>query len=67
MDFVWTNEQQVVFENLKANKPVLKIFNPSNEMVVTTDASERTISDKLTQDGYQENCQKQILRRKCSS
>lgn len=48
-------KEQVTFENLKAllaKKPVVKIFDPRKEIVVTTDASECSISGILTYDGH---------------
>lgn len=56
----------MAFENLKAvlgMKPIVKIFDPRTELVVTTDTSEQSISGILAQDGHPimlswENCQK---------
>lgn len=44
----------MAFENLKAvlgMKPIVKIFDPRTELVVTTDTSEQSISGILAQDG----------------
>lgn len=49
MEIILTKED-VVFENLKAlvvKKPVVKIFDPIKDIVVTIDASEHTFSGNI--------------------
>ena len=55
VEFTWTLKQSKVFEALKkalTSKPVIKIFNPKKEVILTTDASECTIAAVVSQEGH---------------
>ena len=52
VEFIWSEKQQKAFDRLKvimAKKPVVKIFNPKKDIMLTTDASEHSISEILSQ------------------
>ena len=54
-NFEWGVLQQRAFDKLKlvlSRYPVVKIFDPLKSTVLTTDASEKSISGILTQDGH---------------
>ena len=53
--FAWGPNQQKAFEDLKnvlAVYPVVQAFDPAKDTVLTTDASEKSISAIMTQDGH---------------
>ena len=55
VEFIWSEEQQKAFDWLKVimtNKPVEKIFDPKKDIMLTTDASEHSISGILSQEGH---------------
>ena len=55
IEFIWSEKQQKVFDILKvimAKKPLMKIFNPKKDIMLTTDASEHSISGILSQEGH---------------
>ena len=55
IEFIWSQEQQKAFNRLKvimAKKPVVKIFYPKKDIMLTTDESEHSISGILSQEGY---------------
>ena len=52
VEFIWSEKQQKAFDRLKvimAKKPVVKIFDPKEDIMLTTDASEHSISEILSQ------------------
>ena len=52
VEFIWSEKQQKAFDRLKvimAKKPIVKIFNPKKDIMLTTDASEHSISEILSQ------------------
>ena len=55
VEFKWTQEQNKAFEELKKvlpSKTVIKIFDPKNEVTLTTDASERAVAAVASQEGH---------------
>ena len=55
VEFIWSEKQEKVFDRLKviiAKKQVVKFFYPKNDMTLTTDASEHSISGILSQEGH---------------
>ena len=52
VEFIWSEEQQKAFDRLKvimAKKPVVKIFDLKKDIMLTTDASEHSVSRILSQ------------------
>lgn len=46
-EFKWTQKQTSTFEALKKilrNKPIIKVFDPQKEVMLTTNASEKVIA-----------------------
>ena len=51
VEFIWSEKQQKAFDRLNvimAKKPVVKIFDPKKDIMLTTDASEHSISGILS-------------------
>ena len=49
--FIWSEKQEKAFDRLKiiiAKKPVVKIFDPKNDIALTTDVSEHSKSGILS-------------------
>ena len=55
VEFIWSEKQQKAFDRLKvtmAKKPAMKVFDPKNDLTLTPDASEHSISGILSQKGH---------------
>ena len=55
VEFIWSEKQQKAFHQLKvimAKKPVVKIFDLKKDIMLTTVASEHSISGILSKERY---------------
>ena len=55
LEFIWPEKQQIPSDRLKvimAKKPVVKIFDPNKDIMLTTDAREYSISGILSQEEH---------------